>query len=186
MTGLSALWLPILLSAVFVFIASSVIHMGPLWHRSDYPRVPNEDQLRDAVRPLDIPPGDYMVPRAMGSEEMKSAAFQEKIQAGPNLILTVLPREAFNMGRSLGLWFVYLLGISVFAAYMAARANPSGAEYLSVFRFATTAAFLAHAGALWPMWIWYRRDLGMTIKGTVDGLIYGLITGGVFGWLWPG
>ncbi|HEX7420299.1 MAG TPA: hypothetical protein VF505_10460 [Thermoanaerobaculia bacterium] len=37
MTALTALWLPILLSALFVFIVSSIIHMAPLWHKNDFP-----------------------------------------------------------------------------------------------------------------------------------------------------
>ena len=52
MTALTALWLPILLSAVFVFIASSIIHMAPLWHRGDYPALPNQDRILDALRPM--------------------------------------------------------------------------------------------------------------------------------------
>ena len=63
MTGLSALVVPIFLSAVFVFVASSVIHMLLPWHKSDCPKLSNEDSVRDALRPLAIPPGDYMVPR---------------------------------------------------------------------------------------------------------------------------
>jgi hypothetical protein len=67
MTGLAALWLPILLSSVIVFVVSSVIHTVLPWHKNDYPRIPNEEKVMDALRPLAIPPGDYMVPahRAM-------------------------------------------------------------------------------------------------------------------------
>src|ERR1700690_2752148 len=71
MTELNVLWLPVLLSAVIVFVVSSVIHMLSPWHKSDYPQAPNEDKLRDAIRPLAIPPGDYMVPRASSREELK-------------------------------------------------------------------------------------------------------------------
>lgn len=184
MTGFASLWLPILLSAVIVFIASSVIHMAPLWHKTDYPKVPNEDKVMDALRPFAIPPGDYMVPRPIGAE-MKSPEFAEKIRRGPNVILTVLPNTPWSMGRNLGLWFVYVLAVSVFAAYVAGRALSPGAEYLQVFRFAGVAAFLGYSVALWQMSIWYRRAWSMTLKATVDGLIYALLTAGTFGWLWP-
>ncbi|MBC7791989.1 MAG: hypothetical protein H7Z74_18740, partial [Anaerolineae bacterium] len=50
MTGLIMLWLPIILSAVIVFVVSSIIHMALPWHKSDYPKVPNEDQVRNALR----------------------------------------------------------------------------------------------------------------------------------------
>jgi hypothetical protein len=62
---------------------------------------------------------------------------------------------------------------------------PAGSDYLRVFRFAGTTAFIAYSAALWQMPIWYRRSWVITIKATVDGLIYALLTAGTFGWLWP-
>ena len=50
MTALSALLVPIVLSAVIVFVASFIIHMALPWHKSDYPKVPNEDRVREALR----------------------------------------------------------------------------------------------------------------------------------------
>ena len=185
MVPLASLWLPILLSAVIVFVASSLIHMALPWHKNDYPRVPNEEGLRSALRPLAIPPGDYMVPRAASGEEMRDPKFQEKIKEGPNLILTVLPAGPWSMGRQLVLWFLYCLVVSLFAAYVASRALRPGAEYLEVFRFAGTTAFAGYALALWQMSIWYRRNWSTTFKASVDGLIYALLTAGTFGWLWP-
>jgi hypothetical protein len=185
MTGLGALWLPILLSAVIVFLASSIIHMASPWHKSDYPRVPNEDSVRDALRPLAIPPGDYMIPRPSSREEMRSPEFAEKMKKGPVMMLTVMPNGPMSMGRNLTFWFLYLAVVSLFAAYVAGRALPVGAQYLRVFRFAGVAAFLGYAVALWQMSIWYRRAWSTTIKATVDGLIYALLTAGTFGWLWP-
>ncbi|HEX9581662.1 MAG TPA: hypothetical protein VF970_11215 [Gemmatimonadales bacterium] len=185
MTSLSALWLPILVSSVLVFVVSSIIHMALPWHKSDYPKVPNEDKVRDAIRPLAIPPGDYMVPRPTSPAEMKSPAFAEKLKQGPVLILTVLPNEMTPMGKSLTLWFLYAAAVSLFSAYVAGRALPAGSDYLAVFRFAGVTAFVGYSLALWQMSIWYRRAWSTTIKGTVDGLIYALLTAGVFGWLWP-
>ena len=185
MTGMRALWLPILLSAVIVFVASSIIHMMLPWHKKDYGKVPNEDKLRDALRPLAIPPGDYMVPRPSGTQEMKSPEFQAKVNQGPNVIMTVLPSGPYTMTKNLINWFIYCLAVGFFAAYVAGRALPVGAEYLRVFRFAGTAAFLAYSGALWQMSIWYRRAWITTVTSTFDGLIYALLTAGAFGWLWP-
>jgi hypothetical protein len=71
MTGLYSLWLPILLSSVVVFLVSSVIHMALPWHKSDYPKVPNEEGVMDALRPLAIPPGDYMIPRPLSAQDMR-------------------------------------------------------------------------------------------------------------------
>jgi hypothetical protein len=185
MVPLTALWLPILLSAVIVFVASSIVHMASPWHKNDYSKVPNEEGLRAALRPLAIPPGDYMVPRPSSREERRDPAFLEKVNQGPNLVLTVIPNGPWSMGRNLGLWFLHLVVVSLFAAYVASRALPPGAEYLQVFRFAGTTAFLGYAAALWQMSIWYRRAWSTTVKATVDGLIYALLTAGTLGWLWP-
>lgn len=185
MVGILALWLPILLSAIIVFVVSSIIHMGPLWHRNDYPKVPNEDQVRNALRPLAIPPGDYMIPRPTGSEEMRSPEFAEKVRQGPNMVVTVLPNGPWSMKRNLTLWFLYALVVSTFAAYVAGRALPSGSPYLAVFRFVGVTAFIGYSLALWQMSIWYRRAWSITVKATVDGLIYALLMAGTFGWLWP-
>jgi hypothetical protein len=185
MTGLSALWLPILLSAVFVFIASSLIHMASPWHKSDYPKLSNEDQVMDALRPLAIPPGDYFIPRPSSREGMRSPEFAQKVNAGPVVVFTVMPSGGISMGRNLILWFVYCVVVSVFAAYIAGRALPQGTLYLTVFRFAGATAFIGYSAALWQMSIWYHRAWTTTIKATVDGLIYALLTAGAFGWLWP-
>lgn len=185
MTGLTELWLPILLSSVFVFVASSIIHMAPLWHKNDYPKIPDEDKVRAALGPLRIPPGDYMVPRCSTHQEMRTPEFLEKIKQGPVMIVTVLPNVMTSMVRNLSLWFVYLVAVSVCAAYIAGRALPHGAHYLTVFRFAGATAFFGYSAALWQMSIWYRRAWSSTIKATIDGLIYGLLTAGTFGWLWP-
>jgi hypothetical protein len=185
MTGLTALWLPILLASVFVFLASSIIHMASPWHKNDYPGVPNEDRVMEALRPFAIPPGDYMVPRPSTRQEMAAPAYLEKLKKGPVMVVTVMPNGMMSMGRNLSLWFLYVVAISVFAGYVAGRALPAGTPYLQVFRFAGTVAFLGHSAALWPMSIWYRRAWSTTIKATVDGLIYALLTAGTFGWLWP-
>ena len=185
MTGFGALWLPILLASVIVFVASSIIHMAPLWHRNDYPRLAQEDAVIAALRPLDLPPGDYMVPRASSMAEMGSPEFIDKMNQGPVLILTVVPKGPWSMGQNLSLWFVYCLVVSFIAAYVAGRALPAGAHYLAAFRFAGVTAFVGYSLALWQMSIWYKRAWISTLKGTIDGLIYALLTAGTFGWLWP-
>ena len=185
MVGLSSLWLPILISAVFVFVASSVIHMASSWHKNDYPKLGKEDQVLDALRPLSIPPGDYMMPRPSGREEMRSPAFADKLKRGPVVVMTVWESGGMSMTSNLVQWFLYCIAISLFAAYIAGRALPMGVPYLRVFRFAGATAFIGYAAALWQMSIWYRRAWMTTIKSTVDGLIYALLTAGTFGWLWP-
>ena len=185
MITLHALWLPILLSSVFVFVASLIIHMALPWHKGDYKKVPEEDKAMDALRPFGIPPGDYMLPRCSSSAEMKSPEFAEKLKKGPVVILTVVPNCSMNMGKSLALWFLYLAAVSFFAGNVALHALPGGAGYHRVFRCIGVTSFLGYAAALWQMSIWYRRSWCTTIKATVDGLIYAGLTAGTFGWLWP-
>jgi hypothetical protein len=185
MTGISALWLPILLSAVLVFVASSIVHMVLPWHRGDYPPVPNEDAVRDALRPLAIPPGDYFVPSAGSPEAMRTPEFVDRMTQGPVLMMTVRPNGRPAMGKSLALWFFYCLVVGIFAAYVGSRALPAGAPYLRVFQIVSVTAFLAYAGALWQASIWFGRAWTTTLKSTVDGLAYALLTAGAFAWLWP-
>jgi hypothetical protein len=185
MTHLLALWLPILLSAAAVFIVSSVIHMMSPWHKSDFPKLANEDKVMDALRPLALPPGDYMVPRPASMEDMRSADYTEKMKKGPVVIMTVVPNGPPSMGKNLIMWFLYSLVVGILAAYVAGRALPVGASYLHVFRFAGVTAFIAYSAALWQISIWYSRSWMTTFKESVDGLIYALITAGMFGWLWP-
>jgi hypothetical protein len=185
MVGLEELWLPIVVAAVIVFVASSIIHMLLPWHKSDYAKVPNEEKLMDALRPLAIPPGDYFVPRPSSMAQMRSPEFAEKMRNGPVLIFTAMPNGPTSMGRNLALWFLYLIVVGILTAYVAGRALPAGSDYLRVFQLAGATAFIGYSVALWQMSIWYRRAWSTTIKTTVDGLIYALLTAGTFGWLWP-
>ncbi|PYQ30279.1 MAG: hypothetical protein DMF57_15485 [Acidobacteria bacterium] len=185
MTALTALWLPILLSAVFVFIVSSIIHMTPLWHKNDYPAMPNQDQVSNALRSLAIPPGDYILPRAKDMKEMRTPEFKEKFKAGPVMFMTILANPSMSMARPLTLWFIYILVTNFLVAYVASRALTPGADREMVFCVVGTTAFIGYAAALWQMSIWYGRALSVTIKSTIDGLIYAAVTAGAFVWLWP-
>jgi hypothetical protein len=180
-----SLWLPIVLAAILVFVVSSIIHMVLGYHKSDFGKVPAEDEVRDALGRFDIPPGEYVIPHAASGEEMKSEAYLEKTKQGPNAFLTVIPKGPPAMGASLVLWFLYSILVGFFAGYVAGRALEPGAPYLAVFRFVGTAAFLGYAMALLQNSIWYKRKWSTTLKSMFDGLVYALLTAGCFGWLWP-
>jgi hypothetical protein len=185
MVYLSALWLPILLSAVIVFIASSIIHMVLQIHKNEYKKLPGEENILEAMRKEGVVPGEYMFPCAPSFKESGSPEMQEKYKRGPCGIMTVLPSKAPAMGKGLVLWFIFSLVISVFAAYIASRTLSVGTPYLTVFRITGTVAVLAYAISALPDYIWKGKPLGSTILHVVDGVIYGLLTAGVFGWLWP-
>ena len=185
MVSLVSLWLPILLSAVAVFIVSSIIHMFLTYHRADYTDLPNEAEVMDALRPFNIPPGDYVMPRPASAKDMGTPEFIEKLKQGPVAFMTVFPNEPFNMGKQLTQWFLYSVLIGVFAAYLASRTLDAGAEYLTVFRVTGTVAFAGYGLALLQGSIWYGRKWGATLRSAFDALVYALFTAGMFGWLWP-
>lgn len=185
MVHLSQLWLPILLSAVAVFIASSLIHMASPWHKSDYPKMPNEEAVMDALRPFAIPPGDYFFPRPSGMAEMKAPEFLERMNRGPIIVMTVMPNGVSPMNATFVKWFVYLIVVSTLVALVAVGSLPPTASGRWVFHETVLVAFAAYALALWQLSIWYRRSLSITIKSTVDAAVYAMVTAAVFAWCWP-
>lgn len=185
MVPLTDLWLPILLSAVFVFILSSIVHMVLPHHRTDYAKVPREDEVMTALRPFNIPAGDYLMPRPDSPSAMSSPEYIAKRDKGPVAIFTIFPSGPAGMGQALVLWFVYCVAVGIFAGYVTGRAFGPGTDYMTVFRFAGTTAFACYTMALWQHSIWYRRKWSTTIKSSIDGLVYALLTAGTFGWLWP-
>ena len=185
MVPIVSLWLPILLSAVAVFIISSIIHMFLGYHNTDFSKLPSEGQVMDDLRKVNIPPGDYVMPYASGNKERNTQEFKDKMNKGPVAFITMFPTGPITMGKSLILWFIYCVIVGIFAAYIAGRALPTGADYLSVFRFAGCTAFVGYGLALMQNSIWYNRKWSVTIKSMFDALIYALFTAGIFGWLWP-
>jgi TctA family transporter len=179
---LTALWLPILLSAIFVFIASSILWMLlPFWHQRDYGRIADDKPIVSALTA--VASGLYVVPWM----DWKNATpeQQAEMQKGPAAFLTVRNPSAFSFPRTLSFYFLYILVAVVFAAYITSRTRAAGAEYLEVFRVAGTAGFLIFGLRGFPDSIWYGKPWKVTFKEAIDGVIYGLLMGGTFGWLWP-
>jgi hypothetical protein len=183
MVSLLSLWLPIVLSAVIIFLASWLLHMLVGHHRHDLSRLPQEDAVLDALRA--IPPGDYGAPHVASPAQMRDAAWLEKRRRGPIVLLTLSAGSEPSMGKPLALWFLYLLLVALFCAYLASRTLSVGAPYLSVFRVVATVAFIGFALAQLQQSIWWQRRWSTTLMHVIDGLIYALLAGGVFGWLWP-
>jgi hypothetical protein len=184
MVPLTALWLPILLAAVIVFVASSIMHMVLPYHKTDYQRLPDEDKVLAALRTAGLKRGLYIFPFCT-HKEMKSPAMIEKYKQGPVGMMTVFPSGPPAMPEFLTMWFVYCLVIGFFVAYLTGHTVAPGARYLAVFRVAGTAAFLAYGVGQLVNSIWAGQPWSVTIKHVIDGLIYGLLTAGTFGWLWP-
>ena len=184
MTPLSALWLPIVLSAVIVFVASSIMHMLLPYHHGDYRQLPDEDRVIPALRAAGLKRGLYIFPYTT-HKEMKSPSTIEKFKRGPVGMLIIRPSGAPGLGKYLAQWFVFCLAVSFVTAYLTGRTRYPGAPYLEVFRVAGCAAFLAYGLGQLQDSIWKGQTWGVTAKHVIDGLIYGLLTAGTFGWLWP-
>ncbi|MGK2857649.1 MAG: hypothetical protein ACSLFQ_10630 [Thermoanaerobaculia bacterium] len=185
MVSLTALWLPILLSGVAVFIVSSIVHMVLPIHKNDYAKLPEEDRLLDAMRSAGVGQGAYMFPHCASPKDMGAPEMMEKIARGPVGIMNVMPKGGMGMGKNLTLWFLYSLLVSFVSAYLASRFLASGTHYLAVFRHVGTTAFLAYGVGQMSDSIWKAQPWSSTIKNVFDGLAYALVTAGVFGWLWP-
>ena len=184
MVSLVELWMPIVLSAVIVFIASSIMHMVLPYHHSDYQPLPEEDKLLAGMRTVTLKRGMYMFPHC-SHKEMNSPAMLEKRKLGPVGIMTILPTGQMAMGKYLGMWFGYCLVVGLMVAYITGMTIARGTPYMDVFRVAGAAGFLGYGVGTLSNGIWKGVPWGVVTKEVFDGLIYGLLTAGTFGWLWP-
>ena len=183
--SLGALWLPVVLSAVLVFVLSSIIHMVLKYHNRDYRKLPNEDAVRAALRAGNPEPRQYVIPYCAEMKEMESPEMRQKFIDGPVGVLNLRRPGPPTMGPMLLQWFVYTLVVSLFVGYVAAHAIPPGTSYLDVFRIVGAVGFLAYAAGQVPAAIWMGKPWAVAGKEVFDGLLYGLVTAGAFGWLWP-
>jgi hypothetical protein len=184
MASMVALWLPILLAAVIVFISSSIIHMVLPYHRSNYKKLPDEDNLRKVLRAANLAPGLYHTPYCT-HKEMNNPETKAKLAEGPVALMTVFPNGPVNMGKFLGQWFLFLLLVGIFVAYVAGHTLTRGTPFRMVVRIAGASAFLAYGVGVLSNGIWKGQPWSVVAKEVFDGLIYSALTACTFGWLWP-
>lgn len=182
--SLTQLWLPILLSAVGVFVASSIIWMFLPIHKSDYKKLPDEDAFMASVRANNPGPGLYFFPYCKQGPEMKDPAFQEKMKAGP-WGTVILFGSAPNMGRTLPLWFLNNVILAVIVAHIATLAANAGASFMTVFAPAAAATLLAYGGNTLTNVIWKGEPVSNSLKCLFDAAVYAAIVGAIFGAMWP-
>ena len=186
MNTLLSLWLPILLSAVAVFIISSLVHMVLKWHAGDYHGFANEDAVRATIRGGNAAPGHYVVPHCKEMKDMGGEAMQQKYREGPVAHVMILPSGVPNMGRHFTLWFLWSLAVSVVAAYLATRIF--GLEHHSARAAAKligAVTFIAHGFGNVTESIWMGRPWSSTVKYIADAALYAIGAAFVFYWLWP-
>lgn len=185
MVSLGSLWLPIVLSAVLVFVVSSIIHMVLKYHNKDYTRIPNEEAVRAAIRAGNPAPAQYLIPYCQEMKEMQSAEMQKKFAEGPVVVMNLKRPGPPTMGPALAQWFLFSLAVSFFVAYIASHSILPNTRYLEVFRIVGAIGFLAYGAGQIPQAIWMGKPWSIAWKELLDGLIYGMVTAGTFGWLWP-
>jgi hypothetical protein len=179
------LWLPIVLAAVLVFVVSSLVHMVFGYHRSDYGRLDGEDRILDAMRANHAKPGCYRFPWCNTMQEASSPEMRAKYERGPVGLLTLMPPGPMTMGKSLLLWFLFCIVISVFVGYLGTLALARGADAMAVFRFTTTAALLGYGVTNVPNSIWHGIRWSVAGKFVFDGILYAVVTSAAFTLLWP-
>jgi hypothetical protein len=188
---LADLWLPILVSAVAVWFAAALAWTILPHHKGDFKPLPNEDAAMSAVRNLAIPPGVYFFPHMKDCNKAKmDPVAREKFEKGPHGLLQVWPPDRFGkMGRNMILLFIFYIVVGVFIAYLATLASgglPRGSEFMQVFQFTGTAGIMAYCFGSIPIDICFGKPLRSILACLADGVAYGLITGAIFGAMWPG
>jgi hypothetical protein len=183
MVAFWSLWLPILVASVAVFVVSAVVWMALPYHKTDWKRLANEEAFLDAVRGQVLSAGMYMYP-GCSPADMKSPETKARFDRGPWGTLVVLPDKP-SMGRSLPRWFLFIVTVAIFVAYVVGQGHGAGAERISVFRCASSMAWIVFGGSAIPGFIWEGKPGSYAAKSVFDGLLYGLALGAVFAWMWP-
>lgn len=185
MSDLPQLWLPILATAIFVFIASSLIHMVFKWHNSDYRQIGNEDEIRAAVRNGKLAPGQYHFPYCKEMKDMQEPAQQQKYREGPIGILTIIPNGMPNMGKMLGSWFVLNLIVAAIGALLAVQSFGLQGSSHYAGHLVGVLTFVAYGVGSVCNAIWMGKTWSSVAKDLLDALIYGTVSALTFMWLWP-
>ncbi|MFK7759798.1 MAG: hypothetical protein AB8C13_07625 [Phycisphaerales bacterium] len=184
MISIVELWLPILVSAVAVFFASSIIWMILPYHKKDIRFMPSEDEFSKAIDQLNIEPGLYMYPNCADPKEMKSDAFVAKWKSGPWGTITVMGSPP-NFAKNLLKTFVSYLAITAMCGYLASMSLSAGADSMMVFRFVGTAAILGFCMGSFAGDFFLGKPARFIFTSFIDGLIFAFITAGVFCIMWP-
>lgn len=187
MVSLANLWLPILVSAAAVWIASAIAWIVMPHHKGEHKPFPDEDAVLAAIRGQNVPPGIYAFPDWDPSKS-KDPAFIAKMTAGAMGMVHVWPANAMDpktMGGKMIMTFSYCIIVSALLAYLGTMALPKGVEFMHVFRFIGTAGIMSYTLSRIPIDICFNTPRRNMIAAMIDGIAFGLITGAVFGWLWP-
>ncbi len=180
-----SLWLQVIVSAIVVFVASSILHMVLKYHKADYKSLPNEDAVREAIAKGSPAPGLYVTPYCADMKQMNEPAIKAKYEKGPVAMLAVLPKGAPNLPKHLALWFGFSVFVSFVSAYVARHTLHPGDDGMLVMRITGTVAFAGYALSHLSDSIWKGQPWANTVRAVIDGAIYALLTGLTFSLMWP-
>lgn len=209
MDFLTHLWLPILVSGVAVWFASAIGWMAVGHHNKDRDAIPagQEQAFMDTIKRMNIGPGNYGFPDFCQnhdknlSREERRAAMKALYDRRPMGTLRVWGEV--NMGMNMLLTLVFYIITSAVIAYLAWAALPHAAGALptgvappgtaslgapsaaKIFQVVGTAGVLAYCFASFPNDLWFQLKRRAMLLNWIDGIVFGLITGAVFAWLWP-
>jgi len=199
MDFLTHLWLPILVSGVGVWIASFIAWMAVGHHKKDRDAIPGgrEQEFMDIITRMNIPPGNYGFPDFCQHDKLPRKERMEALKTlydkRPMGMLRVWGE--MNMGVNMALSFLFYLVTSAVIGYLGWAALPHGAAsvasaegsslFWKVFRVLGTAGILAYCFASFPGDLWFQKKRRAMMMDWIDGVVFGLITGALFAWLWP-
>lgn len=184
MTMLLSLWLPIVVCTVVLFFASFLAWVVLPHHKPDHKPWPDEDALMEFIRSHGSPAGEYIFPWCPDSTAAQDPAVQKKYASGPWGLLTVWPHQP-HMGRNMAMTVLFFFIVTLLIGYIGAAALPPGAGFGQVFQIVGTTAILAYSASEILHRIWFTRPLRAKLMNLLDGIAYGIITGVIFGLLWP-
>ena len=180
-----SLWVPVLVSALAVFIVSSIMHMALKYHSADYKPLPNEEAVREALGKGSLAPGLYHLPTCPDMKSMGEPAVKAKFEQGPVGFVTIVPSGLPAMPKYLAQWFLFSLLVSFVSAYVARHTLHAGADGMLVMRITGAVAFTAYGFSNLVDSIWKGQPWANTGRALIDGAIYAVTTGVTFRLLWP-
>ena len=182
MSFLAHLWLPIVASAVLLFVLSAASHMALPWRRNEWGRITESEALQASLEGLR--PGLYAFPAAPDPKQQMTKEWRDRWAKGPSGWLTIAPRAPVDMGRNMALSVVAYLLVACLAAYVAWHALGPAPHGRAVFRLVGTLGFMSFGVGTVFESIWYHRPWRAYASDALDALLSGLVMAAAFAWLW--